>query len=61
MERLNNRTEHELLLLYRNITNTLAQLKNMKSKDFSDKESSEPYYNDNSNAWYAHLKFLYTF
>ncbi len=51
MDRLNNKTEHELLLLYRNITKTLEQLKN-------DKESSEPYYNDNSNAWYAHLKFL---
>jgi hypothetical protein len=57
MERFNNKTEHELLLLYRNITKTLAQLKNLKDKDFSEKDGSETYYNDNSNAWYVNFIF----
>ena len=47
----NNSTEHDLVLLYRNISKTLSQLQKMRHKGFSDRESSEAYYDDNSNAW----------
>jgi hypothetical protein len=40
-----------LLQLYRNLTNTLTQLQRMRNKDLADKDSSNGYYDDNSNAW----------
>jgi hypothetical protein len=42
------RTEHDLLQLYRNITNTLAQMQKLRPKE---KDKPEPYYDDNTNAW----------
>ena len=47
----NNNHKHDLLQLYRNITNTLAQLQKMRGKDFLENDTTVPYYNDNSNAW----------
>ena len=47
----NNSTEHDLVLLYRNISKTLSQLQKMRQKGFSDRETSEAFYDDNSNAW----------
>jgi hypothetical protein len=44
----NTRTEHDLLQLYRNITNTLAQMQKLRPKE---KDKPEPYYDDNTNAW----------
>jgi len=46
-----NSTEHDLILLYRNISNTLSQLQRMGHKGFADRENSEANFDDNSNAW----------